>query len=218
MNPARPRGLLFDWDNTLIDSWGAIHHALSVTFEAMDHEPWTLEETQARVRRSARESFPVLFGARVDEATEIFYRTFEADHLEQLRARDGAGQMLEGLAGDGAFYLAVVSNKRGNLLRREVAHLGWDGYFDCLVGANDAARDKPAVEAVELALGESGLKPGSDVWFIGDTDIDMQCAVDSGCLPVLLRSEPPEKGEFGATGPRVHVKNCARLLEMVRAL
>ncbi len=127
MNPARPRGLLFDWDNTLIDSWVAIHHALGVTFEAMGHEPWTLEETRARVRRSARESFPVLFGARADEAMEIFYRTFEADHLEQLRARDGAGQMLEWLAGGGAFYLAVVSNKRGNLLRREAAHLDWDG-------------------------------------------------------------------------------------------
>ncbi len=218
MNPARPRGLLFDWDNTLIDSWGAIHHALGVTFEALGHELWTLEETKARVRRSARESFPVLFGARADEATEIFYRTFEADHLEQLRARAGAGQMLEWLAGDGAFFLAVVSNKRGNLLRREAAHLGWDGCFDRLVGANDAPRDKPAVEAVELALEESGLKPGSEVWFIGDTDIDMQCAVNSGCLPVLLRSAPPEKGEFGATGPRVHVKNCAHLLEKVRAL
>ena len=42
MTPVRPRALLFDWDNTLVDTWGAIHHALTVTFEAMGETPWTL--------------------------------------------------------------------------------------------------------------------------------------------------------------------------------
>ena len=55
----RPVALLFDWDNTLADTWPAIHHALAVTFRAMDREPWTFEETRARVRASARDSFRV---------------------------------------------------------------------------------------------------------------------------------------------------------------
>jgi len=42
----RPRALLFDWDNTLVDSWLVIHDALVVTFTAMGHEPWTLAETK----------------------------------------------------------------------------------------------------------------------------------------------------------------------------
>ena len=107
MTPTRPRALLFDWDNTLIDSWGAIHHALEVTFEAMGRKPWTLDETRARVRRLAREAFPALFGARAEEATEIFYGAFERDHLETLRPGDGAEPMLRGLADGGALYLAV---------------------------------------------------------------------------------------------------------------
>jgi phosphoglycolate phosphatase len=28
----RPRAILFDWDNTLVDSWAVIHEALVVTF------------------------------------------------------------------------------------------------------------------------------------------------------------------------------------------
>jgi phosphoglycolate phosphatase len=214
---ARPRALLFDWDNTLVDTWGAIQHALNVTLEAMDREPWTLEETRARVRESAREAFPALFGARAEEAAKIFYGTFERDHLETLRARAGAGQMLQNLAVEGSYYLAVVSNKRGDLLRREAAHLGWEPFFDRLVGANDAARDKPAVEAVELALTESGLAPGPEVWFVGDTDIDMLCAHRAGCLPVLLRPEPPAQGEFGDNAPCLHVTGCPDLLETVSA-
>ena len=89
MSGRRPSALLFDWDNTLIDSWDAIHHALAVTFRAMEREPWTYEETVQRVRASARDSFPILFGARAEEALEVFYRTFEADHLQKLRVLPG---------------------------------------------------------------------------------------------------------------------------------
>ena len=57
-----PKALLFDWDNTLVDTWSVIHHALAVTFEAFGRTPWTLEETRQRVRASARDAFPELFG------------------------------------------------------------------------------------------------------------------------------------------------------------
>ena len=218
MTLLRPRALLFDWDNTLVDTWGAIHDALTVTFEAMGRDPWTLEQTRQRVRRSAREAFPALFGERAEEATGIFYQAFESDHLRNLEAREGAEALLRGLAESGSYYLAVVSNKRGDLLRREAARLGWDGYFERLVGANDATRDKPAVDAVEMALGNSGLAPGPEVWFVGDTDIDMVCAANAGCLPVLLRAEPPGAGEFTGSEPGVHVVGCVQLLEAVRAI
>lgn len=218
MSLARPRALLFDWDNTLVDTWGVIHYALKVTFEAMGMEPWTLEQARQRVRQSARDAFPKLFGARAEEAMSVFYRTFEADHLENLRERAGAGEMLRGLAADGDLYLAVVSNKKGRLLRREAAHLGWSPIFDRLVGANDAARDKPAVEAVDLALAGSNLRRGPAVWFVGDTDIDMQCAVNSGCIPVLVRPHPPGEGEFADIEPHLHFPGCAALLATIRGM
>ena len=145
-----PKALLFDWDNTLVDSWVVIHHALSATFRAMDREPWTLEETRERVRKSARDSFPELFGDRAEEAMAIFYGTYESDHLAQLSPRSGAASMLEDLAAMNGLVLGVVSNKKGELLRKEAAHLGWDRLFVSVVGATDAARDKPAPEGTIL--------------------------------------------------------------------
>jgi len=214
----RPRALLFDWDNTLVDTWDTIHAALNAALTAMGQAPWTAEETRVRVRASARDAFPALFGDRANEAAEIFYQAFESQHLQTLRERNGAAAMLRGLAGDEALYMAVVSNKRGHLLRREAAHIGWTDFFGRLVGANDAARDKPAVEAVELALSGSGLPPGPDVWFVGDTDIDMACAVASGCLPVLLRPEPPAAGEFPGSPPHLHVRSCQAFLDLIETL
>ncbi len=217
MTDPLPRALLFDWDNTLVDTWPTIHHALNVTLAVMGKPAWSFEETKARVRASARESFPALFGARAEEAMEVYYGTFEKSHLAQLRAREGAGDLLRGLSEAGRYWLGVVSNKTGPILRREAEHLAWHGYFDRIVGAADAARDKPAVEPVELALDGSGVRRGGEVWFVGDTDIDMLCAGNAGCVPVLLRPEPPQDGEFGDNCPRFHVKCCAALAELLRS-
>ncbi len=216
MTHPEPRTLIFDWDNTLVDTWEAIHHALSVTFQAMGMQPWTLEETRARVRRSAREAFPEIFGARSEAATGIFYETFARDHLDLLRAAPGAADMLEALA-EAGYDLAVVSNKTGGFLRREAEELGWDRHFRQIVGATDAARDKPAPDAVLLALSGSPVSPasGPEVWFIGDTDIDLTCAHNSGCYPVLLRAEPPRAGEFDAAPPALHLDSCRALAELL---
>ena len=56
-----PKALVFDWDNTLVDSWVMIHRALERTFIAMGRRPWTLDEAKRRVRASARDAFPKLF-------------------------------------------------------------------------------------------------------------------------------------------------------------
>ena len=212
--PDRPRTVLFDWDNTLVDTWSVIHRALNATLADLGRPTWSLAETQARVRRSAREAFPAWFGTDAERAAEIFYTRFERDHLDGLRPREGADAMLAALAQSG-YDLAVISNKRSDLLRREVAHLGWQHHFRRLVGAGDAPRDKPDPAAVTLALsnapGDSDT-PGP-VWLVGDTDIDLAWAVNAGCVPVLLRETPPQPGEFGDAPPIHHALHCVEIAE-----
>lgn len=209
-----PRAILFDWDNTLVDTWRTIHHALTVTFEHMGHTPWTLEEVRQRVRASARDTFPQLFGARAGEAAELFFATYERDHLDKLNPLPGSGEMLSALAAR-ELPLGVVSNKIGRLLRKETEYLGWARHFSGVVGANDAAADKPSVEPIKLALAETGLAPGPEVWFVGDTDIDMLCAAAGDCTRVLLRPAPPERGEFPGHEPQAHIVRCAELAPLV---
>jgi len=214
---ARPEGLLFDWDNTLVDSWAAIHHALQVTFTELGYRPWTLDQTKANVRKSAREAFPELFGAEAARATEIFYATFEQDHLESLTPLPGAQALIEGLAQDG-YRLGVISNKQGRLLRAEAESLGWDRHMLALVGATDAARDKPDACVVDHALAGGALEhtERGRIWFVGDTDIDLACAHNAGCVPVLLRSTAPGTAEFADCPPARHFPDCPGLLGYLR--
>lgn len=214
---ARPRAVLLDWDDTLVQNWACIHEAMSRTLEAMGRAPWSPEETRRRARRSLRESFPELFGARWETARDVFYAHFTANHLRGLQALPGAQQLLERLSGYGIF-LAVISNKTGPYLRRETEHLGWSRFFGAVVGAADAGEDKPAVAPVDLALAGTGVDRGPEVWLAGDGAVDVECARRAGCVAVLLRERPPAVGEFGPAAPPVHVRNCAALLALVGSL
>lgn len=214
---AKPRAILFDWDNTLVDSWPVIHDALNVTLRAFGHAPWTMAETRRRVRKSLRDSFPGLFGDDWQTAGDVFYRRYAEIHAVNLTPSPGAAAMLAAIAKAGV-YLGVVSNKKGDYLRAEARHLGWDRYFGALVGALDAARDKPAAEPVALALAGSGVRPGPAVWIAGDADIDLECAHNAGCTPILIRASAPRPGEFDPHPPAAHFGGCDALSKYVRNL
>lgn len=209
-----PRAILFDWDNTLVESWGVIHEAMNLTLDAMGHPKWTRAETETRVRASLRDSFPHLFGDRWKEAEKVFYESFEAIHLQHLRPLSGAEDLLAYLSGPLGLYVGVVSNKRGPFLRKEAEHLGWSRYFRKLAGAGDAARDKPALEHVQLALGD--IAAGPDVWFAGDADIDLKCARNAGCTPILVRPQAPGEAEFPGHEPSLYFPDCAGFLAYLR--
>lgn len=190
-----PKAVIFDWDNTLVNTWPMIHHALHHTFVKYGLVPWTLEETKARVGQSARDHFPKLFGDKWEEAGKTYQLCYLNNHLAQLESLPLSEDVLKFLHDKGV-YMAVVSNKTGSSLRKEAEFIGWGKYFRKLVGSKDAQRDKPHPDPVHMALEGSGIVPGDDVWFIGDSTVDLECARNTTCIPILYGD-----GE-GETHPR----------------
>ena len=217
MSLSRPSAVIFDWDNTLVDTWPVIHDSMNTTLEQMGCALWTIDETKERVRRSLREAFPDLFGDRWETAQDVFYERFRKIHLERLEELKGAESLLKSLYAK-KIYLGVVSNKSGENLRREANHLDWSRYFGQIIGAMDAEKDKPAIEPVVMALAGSKIVPGPDVWFVGDTKIDMECAYNSGCFPILVRNSPPEPHEFKEFMPEMHFSGCDTLATLASTL
>ncbi len=209
----RPRALLFDWDNTLVDTWPCIGKATNITLEAMGHDPWTPEEIRRRVAGSLRDTFPQIYGARWEEARDIYYKAFGDVHLEMLATLDGAEDVLT-LAQEAGLYLGIVSNKTGRYLRAEADHLKWTRFFGRLVGAQDAPRDKPDPAPALLALSTGNVPAGADVWFIGDAPIDVACGRAVGCTTILLGPAPSD--ELVTDRPHAYVKDCAALGDLLR--
>jgi phosphoglycolate phosphatase len=179
----RPSVLLWDWDNTLVDAWASIAAALNAAFDAFGLPKWTLNETRERVRVSLRDSFPQMFGAEWRRAASIFYATLGAQHLRHVRPMPGA---LAALEAGSAWPQGVVSNKTGRYLRAEVDHLGWTPRFGAVIGAGDAAADKPSPAPILLALSQIGAVADHTVWYLGDTASDMQAARAAGITAVLV--------------------------------
>lgn len=211
-SPSLPRAVLYDWDNTLVDTWGTIIAALNHTLVRFGQDAWSAAEARRRVKRSLRDSFPELFGDRWTDARGEFYAYFERHHLEHLNPLPGAEALVRALHARGV-YQAVVSNKTGRYLRAEAEALGWTGYFGRLVGSQDAAFDKPHGAVITMALEPAGLSPGGDVWFIGDADIDMECAHAAGLHPVLVGDAEGEG--LVRFPPARRVGSCALLFDLV---
>lgn len=192
-SPPPPTAILWDWDNTLVDGWAAIEAGLNAAFRHFGKPEWSRDDVLRNVRRALRESFPELFGqAHWEQARDIFYAEVRACHLQVLTPMPGAAEAIAAAAalgpqgGPQGIPQGVVSNKQGPLLRAEAAHLGWAPSFGVLVGAGDAARDKPDPAPLLMALDAIGLRPGPAVWYVGDTALDMQAARAAQCSAVLL--------------------------------
>ena len=209
MGLVRPKALLFDWDNTLVDTWPCIGKATNITRQAFGLEPWTSAEMRVHVAGSLRDTFPKIYGARWEEARETYLKAFAAIHLDMLQALHSAEQLLRA-AGAAGIYLGVVSNKTGSYLRAEASHLGWTGLFGKLVGAQDAERDKPHPAPVHMALAGSGIAAGPEVWFIGDAPIDAACGKAAGCTTIGVGPEAWDTPKADH-----HVPDCGALAALL---
>lgn len=188
MNLPKPNAIIFDWDNTLVDTWPIIHGALSDTFEHMGEKPWSLEETKEKVGKSMRDHFPALFGDKWEEAGDVYVKRYRDNNLVNLTALPQAEEMLD-FINELDIHRAVVSNKQGPTLRSECTHIGWDKYFHAIIGATDAERDKPFADPAILALKKSRVSPSKNVWFIGDSTPDVECARAAGLTPIIYGNE-----------------------------
>jgi len=211
---SRPTALLYDWDNTLVDAWTGVTAALNAAYAAFDLPLWTVEDTRRRARVAVREAFPATFGEHWEHARDLFYAALEKQHLEHVHPMPGAADALRAGA---AFPQAVVSNKTGRFLRAEVAHLGWSTHFGAVIGAGDAAADKPDPAPLHLALDQLGRAAGRSVWYLGDTALDMHSARAAGVTAVLVGNAEHDGG-IDRASPDLHFCSASALAARLREL
>jgi phosphoglycolate phosphatase len=215
MSLAKPKAILFDWDNTLVDTWPLIHHAFNVVQREFSQPLWSLAEVKTNATHSMRDAFPKLFGAQAGRASIVYQEAYRAIHLQKLQPITGAKKTLDIIAAQSDIYCALVSNKRGESLREEVTHLGWDAYFSKVIGSGDAARDKPNPDTALLALEGSPLAAGDVVWFIGDTVVDLQCAAHLGAKAVLYGNAASENQQHAGAHFDVQVHDHTALQRLL---
>lgn len=189
-----PEAIIFDWDNTIVNTWRPILEAMNHSLIAMGLQAWDFEEYKLKSAGRARaDFFPEVFGTEWQKASDIFEKSFYSDdYMKHLELIDEMQQFI-GSVSEKNIPLLVVSSKEGNKLRQEADALHMTNTFKAIIGAGDAVNNKPSKEIVVFAFAKAGIDiiPSKEqqVWFIGDAISDVMCAYSSGCVPVLYGEE-----------------------------
>ena len=154
------------------------------------------------MRLSLRESFPLHFGDRWEEAREIYLERFRAIHLDRLsaaaRPRGDAARARRRTASISAWS----ATRPARCCAARSSGSAGPGYFGSVVGAGDAPADKPGRDPVHLALDGSGVAAGREVWLVGDTARRYGMRPRTAAvLPVLLGDGGRSAEEFSRFAP-----------------
>ncbi len=206
-----PIAILFDWDGVLADTKDVLKEAYLNTFSEMKLEPFAFDALHQLPGTSLRDYFPLIFQSRALEAEKIFYKHVHQTHLKFLRPMQNAQNLLEYIKEIG-IPMSIVSNKRGDILRKEVEYLGFDHYFYKIVGSKDCEKDKPSPLPAYYALeGKNISLPNDAIWFIGDWAADMECAHRAGVTPVLMNNPTLKNDKNFLFKPKIYVESCLDL-------
>jgi phosphoglycolate phosphatase len=192
----KPEAIIFDWDNTLVDSVGFMHKSMNKTQEAFNIPLTTYEHTLHNMGAALnkKEFFYNAFLEKAEEAHDFFYQHYKENH-DQILPLTGAGELLDTLHKKN-IPMGVVSNKRGEFLRKEISNFSWEYFFKTCIGSGDTEEDKPSPIPLLKAIRELTLKPSGNIWYVGDGIVDVECANNANCLPVIIGIAETEVEKF----------------------
>lgn len=191
---------IFDLDGTLLDTLGDL--AASVNFALRTHglPEHSIDDVRRFVGNGVRKLMEraVPDGADnplFEEAFATFHQYYMAHSLDTTRPYDGIPETLAALKARGC-RLAVVSNKMMAATQALCSHFFPDT-IEVAIGEHEAEgiRKKPAPDTVFAALralnvsppDSGGVRGGLNAVYVGDSDVDIQTARNSGipCISVL---------------------------------
>jgi len=216
----RPKAVLFDWDETLVDTFPTVHKAMNETFIAMQHQSqWTLQQTKDSIHHPAVVYFPEIFGDQHQAALETFTKAYQANHLQELQPMPWAENVLKTLQSH-KIPIGIITNKRRFILEPELDLLKWRPFFvtEAIIAASEAGPNKPAADPVNKALAAMNISASPDVWVVGDKLNDAISGQNAGTSSVFLGAEHPEiPANFGQL-PHAHAVDLDNFLSDLKII
>ena len=187
--------IIFDFDDTLVNSYSARLDALQRVFTAAGiHNPTAEEFIRDMGGRQLQDALRPLENQEGLQPLALFqgYRhTYWTKKAGLISLFPGVRQALEELRSRG-LKLGILTQKgwifevegRRVGASQELIEVGAGGFFSVGVGFESVTNHKPHPEGVLLALEGLGAEPGQCV-VVGDTPADMGAARAAGCWSCL---------------------------------
>jgi HAD superfamily hydrolase (TIGR01509 family) len=184
-----PRGIIFDFDGTLVDSFGLVIHAWNAACREPMGRTYSDEEFIARFglteTNMLRKELPA---EHFERARQVFLDEYRASHRELCTIFDGIVELLEMLNARGV-PMGIMTAKGRDTADIALAELGWSRIFKSVVTGDDVVNSKPDPEGAFLVARQLGLDPRECV-FIGDSPADIGAGKAAGMRTIWAGWHP----------------------------
>ena len=204
------KGIIFDLDGTLIDSFEAIREGFNATLPLYDLQPLTLEETMTLIGIPLTETLAELVGDdRAEEATIIFRKRYREVYLKLTTPLPYTSETIHSLKARG-YRLGVATNKHAGFSRDIVRHLGWGEAITSIIGEGDTEKCKPEPDMIYKNL-EVLAVACEETLYIGDSVIDMEAGQKAGIKTIGVLTGQHNREKLEAAGAGVVINNLSEL-------
>lgn len=209
------RGILFDNDGTLVDTYDLILSSFQYAVSNVLGREIPEVDLMRKVGQPLAEQMKDFTDDPLvqDELVRVYREHNHAVHDSQVRLFDG---VLKGLAQlrDAGFALGVVTSKRHRLAWRGLEVTGVAPYFQCCIGSDDCLRFKPDPDPVIAGSRALGLR-AEECAYVGDSPFDMTAGNAAGCLTVAALWGMFSREALAAESPRCF---CERFIDLPQLL
>ncbi len=178
------RGLVFDLDGTLIDSYGPIACSLNHARAAAGLPPLPEQAVRRRVGRGLESLIAELVGPdQVAQGVTRFRERYREVFADGTFVLPGVATTLFHLRSAG-YRMAVASNKPARFSIPILERLELAPAFVCVLGPDLVSHAKPHPAMIRECLAQLETAPRAAA-YVGDMELDVESAARAG-VPVLL--------------------------------
>jgi 2-phosphoglycolate phosphatase len=173
------RGIIFDFDGTLIDSYEAIAESLNHVRTSFSLAAIPAEEIRPMVGHGLEKLIAKAVGPeRVDEGIRLFRQSYASLCERKTSILPQVKETLDTLDRRG-YQMAIATNKPSYFARDILKALEIDHLFVEVLGPNDVERPKPDPEMIEIIIMRIGLSP-EEIVYVGDMPLDVEVGRRAG--------------------------------------
>ena len=210
------KGIIFDLDGTLVNSLEDISDAMNSVLKGLNYPIHNYDTYQyfigSGLRNLVSKALPESNNSidEIETCFESMVKGYRETCTIKTKPYDGIIELLDNLVSRN-IKLAVFSNKADELTKKIVADI-FPNYFSNVVGLSIESLKKPnPFEAIAISE-KWNLKP-EEIIFIGDSDIDMQTAVNANMFPVGVTWGYRTEEELKASGAKMVIHNPLELIQ-----
>ena len=192
------RGIVFDLDGTLVDSYEPIAESLNHARARVGRPALAVEIVRRSVGRGLETLIAEHVGAEHVEAGVRAFRERYAEVYERTRILPGVRPTLRRLAERG-LRMTVASNKPARFGEAILRRLGLAPYLLHVEGPDRAGVTKPDPLLIRRCLRAMELEP-HEALYVGDMVLDVESAQRAGLPVILVAGGSSSTSDLRATG------------------